>query len=410
MRMSTFKFITYFLVAMALSNCSNQEKNITTEEEELLSFDVSTLDNKEYEIKLSDLMESVEIVQLDNSTEEAYTGIFKLGISDNYLVTSTPQNIPVKLFSRKDGRFIRNIGTKGQGPGEYRTIWNIMIDEKQERIHLGEPFQDKILTYDMNGIYHAEETINLPQGIRNKYVMYLEKEDNKAIVFNTPYTLYERGNIRVEGEKNTCWIQDLKGNIIDSISVTNSLSLPPGSSDIWASHVKEESSIYSFALRPVMYVRPDTLYHYNSSTNHLYPVYTPNTETALNIFTTSVESPLHYYTIQGFYEKGRGINPEFLNEWKIIQVDKESAKGRYIRLVNDLLGDIEIVSYDFFQNIKDNYAYIIYDPLDLKEQLEEALETNTEVSEEVRKRVVNMMNTLTEDSNDVLVICKFKEQ
>ena len=410
MRMSTFKFITYFLVAMALSSCSNQEKNIPTEEEELLSFDVSTLDNKEYEIKLSDLMESVEIVQLDNSTEEAYTGIFKLGISDNYLVTSTPQNIPVKLFSRKDGRFIRNIGTKGQGPGEYRTIWNIMIDEKQERIHLGEPFQDKILTYDMNGIYHAEETINLPQGIRNKYVMYLEKEGNRAFVFNRPCTLYERGETRREGEKNTCWIQDLKGNIIDSIPLTNSLSLPRGSSDIWGSHVKEESSIYSLALRPVMYVRPDTLYHYNSSTNHLYPVYTPNTETALNIFTTSVESPLHYYTIQGFYEKGRGINPEFLQEWKIIQVDKESAKGRYIRLVNDLLGDIEIVSYDFFQNIKDNYAYIIYDPLDLKEQLEEALETNTEMSEEVRKRVVNMMNTLTEDSNDVLVICKFKKQ
>ena len=159
-----------------------------------------------------------------------------------------------------------------------------------------------------------------------------------------------------------------------------------------------------------MYVRPDTLYHYNSSTNQLYPVYTPNIETALNIFTTSVESPLHYYTMQGFYEKGRGINPEFLQEWKIIQVDKKSAKGRYIRLFNDLLGDIEIVSYDFFQNIKDNYANIIYDPLDLKEQLEEALETNTEMSKEVRKRVVNMKNTLTEDSNDVLVICKFKKQ
>jgi hypothetical protein len=46
----------------------------------------------------------------------------------------------------------------------------------------------------------------------------------------------------------------------------------------------------------------------------------------------------------------------------------------------------------------------------LKEQLEEALETNTEMSEEVRKRVVNMKNTLIEDSNDVLVICKFKKQ
>ena len=409
--MNKFRIFLWTFASVCLfSACEEEKASHLYDSEELLSFDVSTLEDKEYEIKLSDLMESVEIIQLDSSTDEAYTGIFKLGISDNYLVTSTPQNIPVKLFSRKDGRFIRNIGAKGQGPGEYRTIWNIMIDEKQERIHLGEPFQDKILTYDMNGIYHAEETINLPQGIRNKYVMYLEKENNKAIVFNTPYTLYERGNIRVEGEKNTCWIQDLKGNILDSIPVTNSLSLPPGSSDIWASHVKEESSIYSFALRPVMYVRPDTLYHYNSSTNQLYPVYTPNTETALNIFTTSVESPLHYYTMQGFYEKGRGINPEFLQEWKIIQVDKKSAKGRYIRLFNDLLGDIEIVSYDFFQNIKDDYAYIIYDPLDLKEQLEEALNTNTEMSEEVRKRVVSMKNSLTEDDNDILVICKFKSR
>ena len=285
-----------------------------------------------------------------------------------------------------------------------------MIDEVKERIHLGSPFNDEVCTYDLKGKYHAEETINLPRGVRNKYVMYLEKEENRAIVFNMPCTLYERGNTRTEGEKNTCWIQDLKGNILDSIPITNSLSLPRGSSSIWASHVNEKLPIYSFALCPILYVRPDTLYHYNSSTNLLYPVYTPNTETALNIFTTSVESPLHYYTIQGFYEKGRGINPEFLQEWKIIQVDKKSAKGRYIRLVNDLLGDIEIVSYDFFQNIKDNYAYIIYDPLDLKEQLEEALETNTEMSEEVRKRVVKMKSILTEDSNDVLVICKFKKQ
>ena len=80
--MAFFKYIIDLLIVISLSSCSNLEKNIPTEEEELLSFDVSTLDNKEYEIKLSDLMESVEIVQLDNSTDEAYTGIFKLGISD----------------------------------------------------------------------------------------------------------------------------------------------------------------------------------------------------------------------------------------------------------------------------------------------------------------------------------------
>ena len=72
-------------------------------------------------------------------------------------------------------------------------------------------------------------------------------------------------------------------------------------------------------------------------------------------------------------------------------------------------GDIEIVSYDFFQNIKDNYTFIIYHPLDLKEQLEEALETNTNMSDEVRNRVLTMKNSLNENDNDILVICKFKQ-
>jgi hypothetical protein len=79
-------------------------------------------------------------------------------------------------------------------------------------------------------------------------------------------------------------------------------------------------------------------------------------------------------------------------------------------VVNDCLGDIPVVLYDFLFSVKNEYATIIYDPLDLKEQLEEALETNTDMSEEVRKRVVKMKSILTEDSNDVLVICKFKKQ
>ena len=64
--MAFLKYIIDLIIVILLSSCSNQEDKIRNNEEELLSFDVSTLDYKEYEIKLSDLMESVEIVQLDN--------------------------------------------------------------------------------------------------------------------------------------------------------------------------------------------------------------------------------------------------------------------------------------------------------------------------------------------------------
>ena len=95
----------------------------------------------------------------------------------------------------------------------------------------------------------------------------------------------------------------------------------------------------------------------------------------------------------------------------MILVDKKTKEARYVRIKNDLLGGIDVPVVTFLLQMKDDMLWLHYDNLlDLKEQLEEALETNTEMSEEVRKRVVSMKNTLTEDSNDVLVICKFKKQ
>ena len=75
--MNIMKYFISLFVTIFISSCINQEKYIYTDPEEFLSFDVSTLDNKEYEIKLTDLMESIEIIQMD-SVQEAFTKISKV--------------------------------------------------------------------------------------------------------------------------------------------------------------------------------------------------------------------------------------------------------------------------------------------------------------------------------------------
>ena len=68
MRMSTFKFITYFLVAMALSSCSNQEKNIPAEEEELLSNVETSKDNNSSSsigVFFSELLQPISAIATD---------------------------------------------------------------------------------------------------------------------------------------------------------------------------------------------------------------------------------------------------------------------------------------------------------------------------------------------------------
>ena len=402
-------FLWTFATVCLFSACGEEKASHWYDSEELLSFDVSTLEDKEYEIKLSDLMESVEIVQLDNSTEEAFGRTWDVEISDNYIATgNVAEN--VKLYHRKSGKYIGNVGKRGQGPGEYTNIWDITINEEDKRIYLWPNMRDYIYSYDMNGKFIEEETILLPEGYGTRGTMFPDRKTNELVVLGTPYGYYQRENITHEGKRVACWVQDFQGNLKFSIPADN-YTIPRGSSHSWASHPNRESSIYSYTLRTIKSeMRRDTVYHYNSKDNLLYPVYTTNYPHEDNFVIASLESPLHYYTVHATYKKRRSTNPENLEGYKVLQVDKKSHAGKYIRVVNDYLGNIPIVLYDFLFSVKNEYATIIYDPLDLKEQLEEALDTNTEMSKEVRKRVVSMKNSLTEDDNDILVICKFKSR
>ena len=407
--MKNYIYIISIFFMFLLTCCINQETKELLDTEELLAFDVSTLEDKEYEIKLTDLMESVEIVQLDSSTEEAFGRTWDVEISDNYIATgNVAEN--VKLYDRKSGKYIGNVGKRGQGPGEYTNIWNITINEEDNRIYLWPNMRSFIYVYDMKGKFIEKETIRLPRNSRTKGTMFPNKKTDEMVILGTPYGFYKRGKVNFANEKDLCWVQDFQGNLKFSIPADNYI-IPRGSSYSWASHPNRESSIYSYALRTIKSeMRRDTVYHYNSKNNQLYPVYTTNYPQEDNLVIASLETPLHYYTVHATYKKRRSTNPENLEGYKILQVDKEIHTGRYIRVVNDCLGDIPVVLYDFLFSVKNEYATIIYDPLDLKEQLEEALETNTDMPTEVRKRVVNMKSTLTEDSNDVLVICKFKKQ
>ena len=405
--MSTFKFFAYLSVAIALIGCSNSEKNTPIEEEELLSFDVSTLDNKEYEIKLSDLMESVEIVQLDSSTEEAYTKIWKTEISEHYIATFSV-GYPVKLFKRLNGLFLGNIGQIGQGPGEYNMVSEVTIDEEKGRIFVTETFKDFAYVYDLKGNFLKEETVYFPQNVIWKEGYF--NKDN-ILVFILPYLAHETNPRFQKADKNVCWLQDRKGNIIQSISAEQYAMKVSISSQIYTAHLHDESPIYSFSIRDVHMHRADTIYHYDVKKNKMYPVYTTNIPSNKLCLVCSAESPMHFYTCQTKYKDGTEVNPWNVEHYKMIQVDKKTKEARYVRIKNDLLGGIDVPVVTFLLQMKDDMLWLHYDNLlDLKEQLKEALETNTDMSEEVRKRVVNMMNTLTEDSNDVLVICKFKKQ
>lgn len=64
----------------------------------------------------------------------------------------------------------------------------------------------------------------------------------------------------------------------------------------------------------------------------------------------------------------------------------------------------------WFHDIKDDYVVCYWEPLVLKEHLEEALATNDEMNTDVPERVIRLKNSLDDNGNWIIMICKFKKQ
>ena len=99
-----------------------------------------------------------------------------------------------------------------------------------------------------------------------------------------------------------------------------------------------------------------------------------------------------------------------MEKCRLVQVDKKTGEARYIRLVNDYLGGLEVSAIEFRRSMKNNFVFIRYNNIwKLKEQLEEALENNRSMTASVRERITKLKDSLHEDSNDVIVLCTFKK-
>lgn len=100
-------------------------------------------------LPLSYFIEDLDIVKLDNK-DEALVRNSSVTVSDNYILIHCSQSIPFKLFDRK-GKFLRNIGSVGNGPGEYTQVGPFQLDEKHDRIYLMPWNATKLITYNLNG-------------------------------------------------------------------------------------------------------------------------------------------------------------------------------------------------------------------------------------------------------------------
>lgn len=112
------------------------------------------------DIKLSELCSSVSYIPLETGAESIISNIrFVEMIPEGFYVATVDQ---VKLFD-SDGRFIRNIGAPGNGPGEYNVVGDIAVDRTDNSLFLINILGRKVMHFGLDGNFINDFIINQDQ-------------------------------------------------------------------------------------------------------------------------------------------------------------------------------------------------------------------------------------------------------
>ena len=89
----------------------------------------------ERDVKLSEIADSVTYIRLE-TTDNGLVKYFKASLmrrTSKYYIFGEMQNV---IQFTRNGKFVRNIGRRGQGPGEYNYIRQVDVDEKTGKVVL----------------------------------------------------------------------------------------------------------------------------------------------------------------------------------------------------------------------------------------------------------------------------------
>ncbi len=123
------------LVFWITSSCKSDE-----EQEKII---INPLTAIEREVRLSEFTNDITYIPLDNKILFQHPNRIET-TKDHFIMATFPGNI---LCFDRNGNFINEIGSRGRGPGEYRTGLYFTIDPKDELVYI---YDNRIITYTFN--------------------------------------------------------------------------------------------------------------------------------------------------------------------------------------------------------------------------------------------------------------------
>lgn len=348
-------------------------------------------------MKISELTGEPEFIALDSRLEAFATG-YNYAFSDHYICIGASNRGPAKLYDRATGKFLCNVGSVGRGPGEYlNTYGSPRIDEEDGTVWLLPWQTETLLGFDINTGKFKKE-IPLKYGVP-KGQFSVDSKAGTVTVAALPF----QGIVPA-----VAWKQDMQGNVIWEIPSGHLALVPDFSNEI--ENGNNIQGVFDLSLL-TWGGRRDSLYVINE--DRLEPVYTIdfNTKEVKSEeyhFNTDEDIPIHSYTMLPRHFV-TSVSYPVATEWgystgkpEYVVTDRSTGESVKTSFVNDfMLQDMDYVSF------RDGYFYRVYDPESFIEAAEAALE-NGNLSDRNKARISSILETLTPDGNDIILLAPLK--
>lgn len=385
MKKNIYITIVVFILILNVISCGNRkDSNLTTTTIELDNSNTININfddiNSSEDVKLSDIIEDLEIIKLDNSTDALFKSDWAF-FSDKYIVVrdGARDKRPAKIFD-KNGRYIAPVGNIGRGPGEYLDVFDILVDETSNFIYLTQMSSRVVNQYDMRGNLIKE--IKLGTSL-NKPRLYANANGTISIVnlcFNDQHNSFIAATVNPSTDEQiflAC--PELGTNFV------NKKGAGVGFDNEIFSYRNSMNNTFKFSYN-------DNLFKYDPANNRI---------SAILEFTLPENLKENHWCVYNDF-------PEFIlvhvigPKGRTIKVSKMDGTAVEIKLVNDFMGGI-----DTGMSFQDGYYFKIYEPRSLKEIISKFIKTK-EIDKKTEESLLHLINTINNDDNNILLIGKLK--
>lgn len=374
-----------FALLIIMFSCGHNNKldfessSITIDDSNQIQVGYDEVKKKE-KINLSDIVESLEVVKMDNSQDALFTKQW-IYFSDNFIAVSdgSQDKRPAKLFDR-NGRFIGTIGGIGRGPGEYTSVYNILIDENTNSIYVTEISSNVVHQYDLNGKFIKD--------------IKLDARLNKGRLFNNCDSTISIVNLCFNDRKD-----GILAATVNPFTEEKSLFICP---ELGTSFEGANGAGIGF---------DNEVFSYRNTSDNTFEYSYLNKLLRYDPTSGNVSSILEFTLPENMREDHWLVFNELPNDilvhivgtkGKTIKVSKQDGSAVEVEMVNDFLGGM-----DTGMSFQDGYYFLIYEPRYLMDKVSEFIKIN-DVDAKSKEYLLQLINSMKEDDNNIVFLGKLR--